>query len=124
MRRQAVIVDRQGVLRGAEFKNAKSLEQGLKGLPGFALRLFQQVFGEGLGKDDPERMKVLSLGVGKKSAFEAVLEYRSPLDGKKREKTVLLNNFGMKVHESKDPRATDVVTRMYRLDSFEAAPPR
>ncbi|MBL8949388.1 MAG: hypothetical protein JNK82_01335 [Myxococcaceae bacterium] len=123
LKRQAVIVDARGVLKGAEFKSVKSLEQGLKGLPGFALGLFQSVFGDGLGKDDPERMQILKVGPGKKSAFEAVLQYRNPVDGKKNERTVTLNNFGMKVPESTDPRRHDIVTRMYRLDSFEAAPP-
>jgi hypothetical protein len=122
LKRQAVIVDSKGVLKGAEFKNAKSLEQGLAGLPGFALSLFQQVFGEGLGKDDPERMKVKSVAVGKKSSYEAVLTYRNPLDGKTTEKKVALNNFGMRVAESSDPKRFDIITRMYRLDSFEAAP--
>lgn len=123
LKRQAVIVDERGTIKGAEFKTSKALEQGLAGLPGFAMGLFQSVFGDGLGKDDPERMKVLKVSVGKKSSYEAVLEYRSPLDGKKREKTVPLNNFGMKVPESADPRRHDIITRMYRLDSFEAAPP-
>lgn len=123
MKRQAVIVSERGVLRGVELKSVKMLEQALKGLPGFALGLFQQVFGDGLGKDDPERMQVLKVGPGKKSMYEVLLQYRNPLDGKKNERPLLLNNFGMKVTESPDPKRFDVLTRMYRLDSFEAAPP-
>ena len=122
-KRQAVVVDARGILKGAEFKSVKALEQGLKGLPDFALGLFQSVFGNGLAQDESDRMQILKVGVGKKSTFEAVLQYRNPVDGKKNERTVLLNNFGMKVPESTDPKRHDIVTRMYRLDSFEAAPP-
>ncbi len=123
LKRQAVIVSERGVLKGVELKSVKVLEQALKNIPGFALGLFQQVFGDGLGKDDPERMQILKVGPGKKSTYEALLQYRNPLDGKKSERPVLLNNFGMRVAESNDPKRFDVVTRMYRLDSFEAAPP-
>ena len=123
-KRQAVIVDDKGNIKGVEVKGKKGLEQALSGIPGLLLGLFTSAFGEGLTQDDPERMKVLSADVGKKSAFTVKLEYRSPLDGKKREKEVTLNNYAMRVPESNDRMRHDVVTRMYRLDSFEAAPPK
>jgi hypothetical protein len=123
-KRQAVIVDDQGVIKGVEVKSKKGLESALQGIPSLVLGLFTSAFGDGLTQDDPERMKVLSVDVGKKSAFEAVLEYKSPLDGKKREKRVTLNNYVMRVPESNDRQRHDIITRMYRLDSFEAAPPK
>jgi hypothetical protein len=119
--KKAVVVDDGGRLKGAEFKSKGSLEKALAQIPSFAQGLFQTVFGEGVLKDDPKQHRIKSIEVGKKSAYEVKLERKNDLDGKWKTETVTLNNFGMRVPPSQDPRRHDINVAMYYLDRFQAA---
>jgi hypothetical protein len=119
--KKAVVVDDQGRLKGAEFKSKSALEKALAQIPSFAQSVFVSVFGDGVIKDQPKNLRVVSVETGKKSAYEAKLERKNELDGKWKSETVTLNNFGMKVPPSQDKRRHDINVAMYYLDRFQAA---
>lgn len=119
--KKAVITDDKGNLKGAEVKNKGQLERILTEVPQFTLSLFQSVFGEGVQKDSPKTQhRVVSVETGKKSAYEVKIERKNDLDGKWKSETVTLNNFGLRVPPSNDPRRHDIVVAMYYLDRFQA----
>ena len=120
--KKAVLVDAKGAMKGAEFKSKNQLERALNEIPSFAMNVFQSVFGEGVQKDMPKtHHRIVSVEQGKKSAYEVKLERKNEIDGKWRSETVTLNNFGLKVPPSNDPRRHDIVVAMYYLDRFQAA---
>lgn len=119
--KKAVITDDKGNIKGADFKSKGQLERALNEVPSFAMSLFQSVFGDGVLKDSPaQHHKIVSVDGGKKSAFEVKLERKNTIDGKWKTETVTLNNFGLKVPPSADPRRHDINVAMYYLDRFQA----
>ncbi len=120
--KKPVLVDQKGNMKGAEFKSKGQLERALNEIPSFAMSLFQSVFGEGVLKDAQKtHHKIVSVDQGKRSAFEVKIERKNEIDGKWRSETVTLNNFGLKVPPSNDPRRHDINVAMYYLDRFQAA---
>lgn len=120
--KKAVLVDQKGNMKGADFKSKGQLERALNEIPSFAMSLFQSVFGEGVLKDSQKtHHKIVSVEQGKRSAFEVKIERKNEIDGKWRSETVTLNNFGLKVPPSNDPRRHDINVAMYYLDRFQAA---
>lgn len=120
--KKAVLVDDKGGVKGADFKSKGQLERALNEIPSFAMNLFQSVFGDGVQKDMPKtHHRVVSIEQGKRSAYEVKIERKNEIDGKWRSETVTLNNFGLKVPPSNDPRRHDINVAMYYLDRFSAA---
>ena len=118
--KKAVLVDNQGRLKGAEFGNKDALQKALTSIPSFAQSVFQAVFGEGVLKDEPKNLKVKNVAVGSRSAYEVTLERKNEVDGKWRTETATLNNFGLKVPPSSDPKRFDIIVANYYLDGFQA----
>jgi hypothetical protein len=119
-KKKAMLVDNDGQLRGVEWGSKEKLQKGIADFPSYALSLFRSVF-DGVHNYDPAKHKVESVEKGTKSAYVVKLKTKNEYDGKWLEKTVPLNNFGVKVHESNDPRRHDINVAMYYLDKFDAA---
>lgn len=118
--KKPVLVDSNGKLKGAEFTSKDQLQKAVSTLPSFALGLFEAVFGEGVLKDEPKNMKMSEVRVGKKSAFEVTLERKNELTGKWKTEVATLNNFGLKVPASADPKRFDIIVAEYFKDGFTA----
>ena len=120
--KKAVLTDAKGNFKGAEFKSTGQLERALNEIPSFAMNLFSTVFGDGALKDQQKtHHKIVGVKQGKQSAYEVTLSRKNEINGVWGEKTVTVNNFGLKVQPNRDPRANDIVVAMYYLDRFQAA---
>jgi hypothetical protein len=119
-KKKAVLVDNEGHLRGMEWGSKEKLQKGIADFPSYALSLFKSAF-DGVFKYDPNLHKVESIEKGTKSAYVAKLKTKNEYNGQWLEKTVPLNNFGVRVAESNDPRRHDINVAMYYLDRFQAA---
>lgn len=117
-----VLLDDEGKIKGAQFKDERGLARALKEVPQYAQSLLRSVFGE--AAKVPSNFRVLDVKRGQQSSYEVSIEQRNPVDGKRQEKTVLLNNFGLKVPpSSNDPHRFDLAVAAYTqyLDHFVPA---
>lgn len=118
--KRPVLTDENGKFKGAEFKTGGQVQKALTAIPSFASALFEAVFGEGALKEEPKNLKLGEVKTSGKSAFEVVVERRNDMTGKWRSELVHLNNFGMKVKPSNDPKRFDIVVANYFKDGFTA----
>jgi hypothetical protein len=118
--KKPVIVDNNGKFKGAEFKTEGQVSKALSTIPSFATTLFEAVFGDGVLKDEPKNLKLGEVKLSEKSAFEVVVERKNDMTGKWKTELVHLNNFGMKVKPSADPKRFDIIVANYFKDGFTA----
>jgi hypothetical protein len=119
VKKKAVLVTDEGHLKGAEWGSKQALEKALKTIPSFATSVFRSVF-DGVQKFDDKLHRILSVDKGSKSAYEVKIEQKNEYNGKWKTETVTLNNFGVRVPPSNDPRRHDFNVAMYYLDRFQA----
>jgi hypothetical protein len=120
VKKKAVLVTDEGHLKGAEWGSKNALEKALKSIPSFATSVFRSVF-DGVQKFDDKLHRIISVDKGTKSAYEVKIEQKNEYNGKWKTETVTLNNFGVRVPPSNDPRRHDFNVQMYYLDRFQAA---
>jgi hypothetical protein len=118
--KKPVLVDSNGKFKGAEFKSEAQVQKALGTIPSFASALFEAVFGEGVLKDEPRNLKMGEVRLSSKAAFEVTVERKNELTGKWKTEVATLNNFGMKVPASSDPKRFDIVVANYFKDGFTA----
>jgi hypothetical protein len=118
--KKPVLVDNNGKLKGAEFTNKDQLSKALATIPSFASALFEAVFGDGVLKDEPKNLKLGEVKVGARSAFEVTVERKNEFTGKWKTEVATLNNFGLKVPASADPKRFNINVADYFKDGFTA----
>ncbi len=119
--KRAVLVSntKEATLKGADWGSAAALKKGIESIPDFAVSFFSSLFKDPVKPGElKDRVRLISVEKGTKSAYVVKAERKSEVDGRWRGATDLFNNFGLKVPASNDSSNHDIKLEYYR-DHFQ-----